>query len=389
MNDLDLFSEPSRGGGHLPGDRLSRRAQHVARKRQKRRRRGSHAATFFALAFLVAVVGGGGLVGYVALRSYMIPPDYSGQGTGEIVVQIKDGDTTAAIGDRLQGAEVVKSARAFLNVAKKDPRTQSIQPGFYTMRQGMAATAALALLLDPKSRSGNQITLPEGLRTSQILQALSKKTGIPVREFQRAAANPEGLGLPSYAKGKVEGFLFPARYDLSPNASAQAILAMMVDRYKKVAVDSDLVARARLARLSPATVMTMASLIQAESGRHSDMPKVSRVIYNRLGQEPPMNLAFDSTVLYGLGKFGIVASNQDLQSSSRYNTYKFGGLPPGPISSPGEDAIEAVFSPADGDWLYFVTTDPKRGVTEFAETQDQFAKLKAKLDRYLAQNGGR
>jgi UPF0755 protein len=386
MNDLDLFAEPSRGGGHLPGDRLSRRAD---RKRQQRRRRGSHAATFFALAFLVAVVGGGGLLGYAALRSYMIPPDYSGQGSGAIVVQIKDGDTTAAIGDRLQGAQVVKSARAFLKVATKDPRAQSIQPGFYTMRQRMAATAALALLLDPKSRSGNQITIPEGLRTSQILQALAKKTGIPLREFQRVAAAPEGLGLPSYAKGRVEGYLFPARYDLSPNASAQAILAMMVDRHKQVVADNDLVARARLARLSPATVMTMASLIQAESGRHSDMPKVARVIYNRLQREPPMKLAFDSTVLYGLGKFGIVASNQDLQSSSRYNTYRFGGLPPGPISSPGEDAIEAVFSPAEGDWLYFVTTDPKRGVTEFAETQEQFAKLKAELDRYLAKNGGR
>ena len=387
MSDLDLFSDPTRGG-HLPSERLGRRDQRAARKRQRRRRRGSHAAAFFALAFLVAVVGGGGLLGYVALRSYMIPPDYTGQGTGEIVVQIKDGDTVQAMGDRLQGAQVVKSSRAFLKVAKDDPRAQSIQPGFYTMRQRMAATAALALLLDPKSRAGNQITIPEGLRTSQIFQALSKKTGIPVREFQQAAKNPRGLGLPSYAKGRVEGYLFPARYDLSPNASAKAVLAMMVDRYKKVAADDDLVARAKLARLSPGTVMTMASLIQAESGRHSDMPKVSRVIYNRLRHDPPMKLAFDSTVLYGLGKFGIVASNQDLQSTSPYNTYKFDGLPPGPISSPGEAAIEAVFSPAEGDWLYFVTTDPKRGVTEFAETQEQFAKLKAKLDRYLAENGG-
>jgi UPF0755 protein len=319
----------------------------------------------------------------------MIPPDYAGQGTGQIVVQIKDGDSAKAMGDRLQGAQVVKSSRAFVKVAKKDPRAQSIQPGFYTMRQRMAAASALALLLDPKSRSGNQITVPEGLRASQIIQALSKKTGISVREFQKAVDDPAGLGLPSYAKGKVEGYLFPARYDLNPNASAKSILAMMVDRYKKVAADNDLVARAKEARLSPATVMVMASLIQAESGRHSDMPKVSRVIYNRLRHDPPMNLAFDSSVLYGLGKFGIVASGQDLQSTSPYNTYKRPGLPPTPISSPGEAAIEAVFNPAEGTWLYFVTTDPKRGITEFATNQEDFAKLKAKLDRYLAGQGGR
>lgn len=384
MNDLDLFSEPNRGG-HPPNDRLGRRTQRAARKR---RRRGSQAATFFALAFLVAVVGGGGLLGYAALHSYMIPSDYEGQGSGEIVVQIKDGDTAKAMGDRLQGAQVVKSSRAFVKVAKQDSRAQSIQPGFYTMRQRMAAAAAFALLLDPKSRSGNQITIPEGLRAAQIIQALAKKTGIPAREFQQAANNPEGLGLPSYAKGRVEGYLFPARYDLSPNASATSILAMMVDRYEQVAADNDLAARAESERLNPAMVMTMASLVQAESGRHSDMPKVSRVIYNRLQRDPPMNLAFDSSVLYGVGKFGIVASNQDLRSSSPYNTYRFGGLPPGPISSPGEAAIEAVFTPAEGDWLYFVTTDPKRQITEFATSQEDFAKLKAKLDRYLAAQGG-
>ncbi|HEY7486553.1 MAG TPA: endolytic transglycosylase MltG [Streptosporangiaceae bacterium] len=387
MNDLDLFADPSRGG-HLPSERLGRRDQRAARKRQRRRRRGSHAATFFALAFLVAVVGGGGLLGYAALRSYMIPPDYVGQGTSQTVVQIRDGDSAKTMGDRLHVAQVVKSSRAFVKVAKKEPRAQSIQPGFYTMRQHMAAAAALTLLLDPKSRAGNQITVPEGLRASQVMQALSKKTGIPLRDFQRAANNPAGLGLPSYAKGRVEGYLFPARYDLNPNASAQAILTMMVDRYKKVAADNDLVARAKLAHVSPARVITMASLIQSESGRHTDMPKVSRVIYNRLKHKPQMNLAFDSTVLYGLGKFGIVASHQDLQSPSPYNTYTHSGLPPGPISNPGEAAIEAVFSPAKGSWLYFVTTDPQRHITEFTDNQKDFAKLKAKLDRYLASHGG-
>ena len=385
MNDLDLFSEPSRGG-HLPSERLGRRGQRAAGKRQRRRRVGSRAATFFALAFLVAVVGGGGLVGYVALRGYMIPPDYSGEGTGRVVVQIKDGDTVQAMGDRLQGAQVVKSSRAFLKVAKDDPRAQSIQPGFYTMRERMAAGAALALLLDPRSRAGNQITVPEGLRVQEVIQQLAKKTGVPLRDFQQVVSNPAGLGLPSYAKGRVEGYLFPARYDISPNATARDIIKMMVARFNREAADADLVRRARAAGLTPGQVVTIASLLQAEGGRHSDFPKVARVIYNRLRVGRP--LQFDSTVSYVLNKRSLLVTNKEIQVRSPYNTYRVKGLPPGAIDSPGLAAIEATMRPAKGDWLFFVTTDPRRNITEFTDNEQDFARLKAKLDRYLATHGG-
>jgi uncharacterized YceG family protein len=386
MNDLDLFSEPSRGG-HLPTDQLGRRAQRVARRRQRRRRRGAHAATFFALAFLVAVMGGGGLLGYAALRSYMIPPDYAGQGTGEIVVQIRDGDSAKTMGDRLQGAQVIKSSRAFVKVAKDDPRAQGIQPGFYTMREHMSAKAALALLLDPKSRAGNQITVPEGLRAREILQQLAAKTGIPLRDFQQAARDPAGLGLPSYARGRVEGFLFPARYDLNPNATARDILKLMVARFNKEMADADLVARAHAAHLTPGEVITVASLLQAEGGRHSDFPKIARVIYNRLHVGRPLQL--DTTVLYALNKRDLRVFNKDTQVRSPYNTYLIKGLPPGAIDSPGLAAIDAALRPARGNWLFFVTTDPGRKITEFTDNQEDFARLKAKLDKYLATHGGR
>jgi peptidoglycan lytic transglycosylase G len=386
MNDLDLFSDPSRGG-HLPSERLGRRDQRAARRRQRRRRAGSHAATFFALAFLVAVLGGGGLLGYVALRSYMIPPDYAGQGVGQVVVQIKDGDSAKTMGDRLQVAQVVKSSRAFVKVAKKEPRAQSIQPGFYTMHEHMAAGAALALLLDPKSRAGNQITVPEGLRAQEIMQQLAKKTGIPLRDFQRALSDPAGLGLPSYAKGRVEGYLFPARYDLNPNASARDIIKMMVARFNREAADADLVRRAHAAHLTPGQVVTVASLLQAEGGRHSDYSKIARVIYNRVHLGKPLQL--DTTVLYALNKRDLRVFNRDTQVKSPYNTYLIKGLPPGAIDSPGLPAIEAAMRPAKGTWLFFVTTDPGRKITEFTDNQQDFARLKAKLDHYLATHGGR
>ncbi|MEU6041809.1 endolytic transglycosylase MltG [Actinomadura sp. NPDC047616] len=402
MNDLDLFSDPygDRPQGHEGYEEQQQRRQapppgrrdrRTARRRQRRKRRNSRAAVLFALAFLVAVGGTGGVLGVAWLDHRLHPPDYDGAGTGTVTVQIKEGDSGSSIAATLQGHGVVKSTRAFVQVYGKEPKASTIQPGFYQMRKRMSSAAAMALLLDPKSRSGNQITIPEGLRATQVVQQLSRKTGIPQAEFTRVLRKPSGLGLPSYAKGNVEGYLWPGRYDLNPNASAQEILKQMVDRFKQAADRMDLEGKAKSAEIpmSPGSVITMASLIQAESGRPSDMPKISRVIYNRLKHKPePMYLKFDSTTLYGLNKFGFVASNEDIRSQSPYNTYQHAGLPPGAISNPGESAIRAVFEPEPGDWLWFVATDPKNRITEYADSEAEFNRLRAKLNAYLERNGG-
>ena len=130
----------------------------------------------------------------------------------------------------------------------------------------------------------------------------------------------------------------------------------------------------------------MASLVQAEGGRLSDYPKIARVIYNRLAQGIPLQL--DSTVLYGLNKFGIVATDAQLSSPSPYNTYKHKGLPPGPIDSPGNAAIQAVLhpAPASDNWLYFVTVNPKTGETRFTSSQAQFEQCRQELQKYLSQH---
>ncbi|GLZ10911.1 ABC transporter substrate-binding protein [Actinomadura sp. NBRC 104425] len=400
MNDLDLFSDPYGDSprGHGGYDEAARRRQapppggrRAARRRQRRKRRNSRAAVLFALAFLVAVGGTGGVLGLAWVDARLHPPDYEGSGTGSVTVQIKEGDSGSSIAAALQTHGVVKSARAFVKVYGKEPKAATIQPGFYQMRKRMSSAAAMALLLDPKSRASNQITIPEGLRATQVVQQLSRKTGIPQSEFTKVLRRPTGLGLPSYAKGNVEGYLWPGRYDLNPNASAEEILKQMVDRFKQAADRLDLENRAKSAEIpmSPGSVVIMASLIQAESGRDSDMPKISRVIYNRLQHEPePMYLKLDSTTLYGLNKFGYVASSSDIRSQSPYNTYQHPGLPPGAISNPGESAIEAVFEPEPGDWLWFVATDPKNRITEYADTEAEFNRLRAKLNAYLQRNGG-
>ncbi|MFD0855875.1 endolytic transglycosylase MltG, partial [Actinomadura adrarensis] len=351
-------------------------------------RRKGRAAFLVALAFLVAIVGTGGVFGAAWIEQRLRPQDYTGAGTGSVTIQIKEGDSGGNIAQTLVSNGVIKGTEAFVAELAKNPKAASIQPGFYQLRKQMSSAAAVALLLDPKSRAGNQIIIPEGLRAVQVAARLAEKTGVPESDFKKVIKNPDNLGLPKYAKGKVEGFLFPGQYSLPPKGTAEQLLKMMVDRYHQVVRQMDLEARAEQADLKPLDVIIMASLIQSESGKPSDMPKISRVIYNRLERDPPMFLKFDSTTLYGLNKFGIVASSQDVRSKSRYNTYNYPGLPIGAISNPGQEAIDAVFKPADGTWLFFVTTDPKNKITEYATTESHFNRLRAKLNAYLARNGG-
>lgn len=353
-------------------------------RRRKKSRRGRRLAPFIAVAFLVAVVGGGGYVGFTALSGFLNPPDYKGQGTGSVTVQIQEGDSVRQMGGRLEQAHVVKSSGAFYKVAKRDVRATSIQPGYYTLRLHMSATAALALLLSPQSRAG-RVVFPEGERAAQIFATLSKRTHIPLKDFQRAAKNPKALGLPSYADGRVEGYLYPFTYDPPPGSTATQVLRAMVDQFKKAADDIDLESEAKRHHMTPHDVVTIASMVQAESGTAEDMPKIARVIENRLTSPQPWmhKLQLDSTVMYALGKYGIVASSADVKSSSPYNTYVHDGLPPGAISNPGEDALKAALEPADGNWTYFVTTDPKRHVTKFTNDPNEFAKFRQELQQNL------
>jgi UPF0755 protein len=387
MSDADLdflrqLAERQRSARSEPPGRGGR--GHRGRRRKKTRR-GRKLAPIIAIVFLIAVVGGGGYVGFTALNGFLKPPDYSGAGTGTVTVQVQDGDSVRQMGVRLEQAGVVKSSSAFYKIAKDDPKATSIQPGFYRLKLHMSAKAALALLLSPASRTG-RVTFPEGKRTAEVLTILAKRTHIPLRNFQRAAQNTKALGLPSYAHGRLEGYLYPFTYDPAPNATATQVLRAMVTQFKKVAQEIDLEGQARQRHMSPHDVVVIASLVQAESGAAEDMPKIARVIDNRLHNPQPWmhKLQLDSTVMYALGKYGIVASGADLKSTSPYNTYAYPGLPPGAISNPGEDALKAALDPAKGSWTYFVTTDPARHITKFTDDPAEFARFRQELQQNLA-----
>ena len=309
--------------------------------------------------------------------------DYAGSGNGEVIVQVQEGQTLSDIGDTLKENGVVASARSFVDAAAANDQAQTIGPGYYRLSERMSGEAALSAMLDPANQVVTRVVIPEGLREDQVVKRLSEASNIPEAKFRAAIRNAGELGLPRFAKGNAEGFLFPATYEFPPGASAQDMIKAMIARYNQAADTLNFVARSKPTGYSPYEVMVIASLVQAE-GHPDDYGKVSRVIYNRLAAGMPLQL--DATVNYVLKKSEINLSREQLATRSPYNTYKNKGLPPTPINQPGEAAMEAALEPDKGDWLYFVAVNPDTGETKFTSDYEEFLRFKKQFEKYVAEN---
>ncbi|WP_448639893.1 endolytic transglycosylase MltG [Geodermatophilus sp. URMC 63] len=322
------------------------------RGRSGRRRRGplTNLLALVVLAGLVAgiVVGGRALIGLVNPEA----EDYAGTGTGTVEVRVGGGDTLSDIARTLVDQGVIASADPFVDAAEADPDSMGIQPGVYSLRSQMSGQAALDLLLDPASRLVSRVTVPEGFTVAATLQRVAEATGLPIEDLQAAAADPAALGLPAYADGQLEGFLFPATYDVEPDDTAADVLRGMVARFTEVATDLQLEQRAAASGRSVYDIVTVASMVQSETRLDQERPDVAQVVYNRLAQGIPLGI--DATLAYGLQKNGNDLTVTDLQTDSPYNTRTRAGLPPTPISSPGEASLEAALSPTTGGLLYYV-----------------------------------
>jgi UPF0755 protein len=369
--DLDGDYEPSYLGG--------------ARKKQKR----SFSGCLAVLVALAVVVGGAyiaGTKGFHFLKDHLShAADYDGPGHGKVVFEVKQGDSTSTIGRHLKADGVVASVDAFIEASNGK---NTIQVGFYQLKKKMAAADAFRVLDNPDNIIKDTVTIPEGLRVVDIVAILAQQTKYSQQDFEDALQSTAALGLPAYAHGNPEGYLFPSTYPFGPTEQPVDMLKDMVDRWKQAAVQDGLVAGAKKVGRTPAEVMTIASLIQAE-GRGSDMPKISRVIYNRLdgpGDQQGTNgrLQIDATVNYALHRKGVVAVStaETENTDSPYNTYKYAGLPPGPIDSPGDEAIKAALHPADGPWYYYLTVNLRTGETKFGTTYSDFLQFRQEYAQY-------
>ncbi|MBB5077691.1 endolytic transglycosylase MltG [Nonomuraea endophytica] len=382
MNDLDmdLLLGPEDDNGRSRRQKGNGRR---GRRRRRRRNRGGFLAPLLALIVLLGIVGGGGYYGYLWVSDRLVPGDFSGPGSGSVALEIRQGQSATDVAEELERLGVIKDSRAFINAVTNSGKSASLVPGHYTLRKQMRAADAVTEL-DSNNRQYTEVTLKEGLRLSDTFTQLAEKTKVPAKDFTAAAKKAGDLGLPDYAKGRLEGYAFPATYQFPPKSSATAILTKMVDRFKETADRTGLEAGAKDLGRTPHEIMIIASIIQAEAGRQEDMGKISRVVYNRLAHKPEMHLKMDSTVMYALGKYKTAATFAETKTPSKYNTYLHLGLPPGPIANPGDHAIEAALNPTPGTWLYFVATDPNSQVTKFATTDAEFQVL---LNEYK-KNGG-
>ncbi|MFF2270693.1 endolytic transglycosylase MltG [Agromyces sp. NPDC058136] len=392
----DLLADPHQSVDHDAADdepvrrkpsRAERRAaasdpyDHYGDEKPKKRRGGW--GCLVAL-LIVAGLGAGAyffLEGPIraVIERFEPAADYEGQGTGEVIFMIHEGDTGSSIGDNLVADDVVASTDAFLEAIDEAATAPVFYPGAYRLAEQMSAKAALDALVDPANKLENTFVIPEGTATVDALPRISEGTGIPLEELQAAAAEPPAnYGLPAEATN-LEGFLFPATYTLDPNLDAHAVLQTLVDRQFQ-ALDE--------AGVAPADrwkTIVLAALVQREAGLKDDFYKVSRVFLNRLDPAKWESglLQSDATVAYGTGNTHLVTTTDAERgdASNLYNTYVHPGLPIGPISNPGDLAIDAAVHPADGPWLFFVTWNLDTGETIFSEAVEEHD---AAVEKWLA-----
>ena len=170
-----------------------------------------------------------------------------------MTVVVQPGDTAATIGKTLSSAGVVRSSSAFTDAANLNPKSRNIGPGTYQLHHAMKASLAVALMLNPASLVDYKVTIPEGFTAAAIVARIAAKTPIYAASLDAAIKNPTALGLPSYAQGRVEGFLFPATYDIQPGETATDVLSAMVTRFDQAATGCEVSARGRSGSASLST----------------------------------------------------------------------------------------------------------------------------------------
>jgi UPF0755 protein len=306
--------------------------------------------------------------------------DYTGTGTEEKVsFVINAGDVGEIIGDNLQKEGVVKTSAAFYNLLLTQPDIV-FQPGTYTLSKEMSAQAALTALEDPANHVTANVVIPEGTVAADVLTTLSTDTGVPLADLQAEAANYTQFGIDASAPN-IEGYLFPATYSFEPNTSAKDLLQTMVNRTYQ-SLDA-----AGVAVGDREKVLTLASVVQKEARLEPDFYKVARVFTNRIADDMP--LQSDATVAYGTGEKRVDTTDAERNDeSNKYNTYVYTGLPVGPISNPGDTAIDAAVHPADGPWVYFVTINLDTGETVFSTTLDEHNAAVEQYQEWSAANPG-
>lgn len=278
------------------------------------------------------------------------------------VVIIPDGATFQQVAALLERERLIKSRSAFVLFGKSQSVDRKIHAGEYEFNAGMMPAEILAKLLSGQVLL-HSITIPEGLAVSQIDDLLAQHGVVDREELLRLTKDKTFIASLGIKADTLEGYLYPNTYRFPREVKPKEVVLAMVDHLRQ-AFGPDLQARAKELNMTMHEVLTLASIIEKETGSSGERPEISAVFHNRLKKKIP--LQSDPTVIYGLSNFDGNLRRKDLSAPSPYNTYRWAGLPPGPIANPGIHAIRAALYPSNSRAIYFVSRND--GTHQFSAT---------------------
>lgn len=311
---------------------------------------------------------------------------------------VAEGETLTSIAERLQRQELLPrqsrlAPRVWVLWARLSGVDRSVRAGEYELSTGLRPLQVLSRLVDGQAKTWS-VTLPEGLRLDQVANRLGEAGIVEPQELLALARDPDVARALDVPAKTLEGYLYPETYRFRHGTDPREVLSALVAEFHGAWSDRDRALLAASGR-SLHDVVTLASIVEKETGRASERPMIAAVFRNRL--ERGMRLQTDPTVIYGLwlehGEFDGNLRRRDLEAETPYNTYLHAGLPPGAIASPGIDSIRAVLSPADVPYLYFVSRNDgshvfSRTLREHNAAVERFQKRRIRARRRAARGAG-
>lgn len=304
------------------------------------------------------------LVSVLLLFSFLAAHIYSATPAKTVepqAVHVEQGDSLSTVVRKLRERHVIVNDRLFLIWARLMGAEKKIHWGFYRFDTPLPGWQVLDRIVTGKGTLIS-VTIPEGLTVRETADLLAKKGLVDREKFLADTENPDLLASVNLRDTSIEGYLFPSTYYLAPGTSERAIIIMMAEQFRKVFrpllenFDEN-------TRLTAHEIVTLASIIEKETGVEAERPLVSAVFHNRLKLGMP--LQSDPTVIYGIKDFNGNLTRKDLQELTPYNTYRIAALPPGPISNPGLASLKAALYPSDNQALYFVSKND--GTHQFSD----------------------
>ncbi len=306
---------------------------------------------YLILLFTGALIAIAGIAAWIAIDLHRFAHRPVNQQDLPHIISVVPGESFGMLAERLQKADIVSNATRFKILARLKGDDKRLKAGEYALTTSMTPLEVIDTLVNGKVLL-HRLTIPEGYNISQIAAEVQKTGLVTAEAFTRQAKDPAFVANLGLDGPTAEGYLFPDTYYFPRGITAKGIIEKMVDSFKAVFTD-EWKNRTREIGLSPHDTVTLASIIEKETGDPAERPIIASVFHNRLKKR--MRLESDPTVIYGIEDFDGNITRRHLSTPTPYNTYVIRGLPPGPIANPGRAALEAALFPAQTEYLFFVS----------------------------------